>query len=175
MVSTGHEPTGGLPRALRIVLFAALVAFGPWLLGGGAAVLTRWREGFPLTGGGFFGIAPARWVAFADDWFLASSFVLPFVVGALVTVWLWATPLESRWTVAILCTVVFGVVTVLLAFGNGFVDETRSPVQYGLVALLLGVLTLQLPLCFLLAAWTAPPLGIVRRRPSARPLPRGWS
>lgn len=164
MASPEVRQAGG-PRMLRVVVFALLVAVVPWLVGGGAAAATRWRQGFPLTGGAFVGIGAERWVQFADDWFLGSSVALPVVVAVLIVVWLWATPLSSRWTVAGLDAGIYAVVTVLLAFGNGFVAADRSPLEYALVALVLAVVTLQLPLCFLLSAWTARPMGVLLQAP----------
>ncbi|MGC5167909.1 hypothetical protein [Luteimicrobium sp. DT211] len=161
-------PAARGPRLWRVVLYAVLCSFVPWALGGAWAAVTRAREGFPIGGGSFAGVDADRWLRFADDWFIASSYVLPFVAAALVAGWVVVVPQRSRWALALAVTVLVSAVVLLMAFGDGFVHGAGSPFGYGVVALLLSVVTLDLPLCFVLAAWLAVPLRVLA--PPARPL-----
>lgn len=155
-------------RTRRVVALAAVVSFVPWLLGGLAALLTRAHDGFPLTADGAFAGADAdRWLGFADDWFTAASYAMPIVTAVLVALWVVALAPRSRWTVAALATGIFALVVLLMSFGAGLVEGADSATGYAFVALLLALVTLQLPVCFVLAAWLSSPWGVL-----ARPTPR---
>jgi hypothetical protein len=161
-------PAAHGPRLWRAVLFAVVCSFVPWALGGAWAVLARSQKGFPIGGGSFAGVDADRWLEYADDWFIASSYVLPFVATVLVAGWVVLVPQRNRWALALAVAVLVGAVVLLMAFGDGFVHRVGSPFTYGLVALLLSVVTLGLPLCFVLAAWLAVPLRVLA--PPPRPL-----
>ena len=158
-------PAAHGPRLWRVVLFAVLCSFVPWALGGAWAALTRAQDGFPIGGGSFAGVSAQRWLEYADDWFIASSYVLPFVAATLVAGWVVLVPQRNRWALALAVTVLVAAVVLLMAFGDGFVHGVRSPFTYGLVALMLSVVTLGLPLCFVLAAWLAVPLRVLAPPP----------
>lgn len=155
---------GVVPRVSRAVALAAVASVVPWLLGGIVAVRTHAHGGFPLTSSGAFaGLGAARWVASADAWFSVASFTLPVVAVVLMVLWLVALAPRSRWTAAALDTAVLALVVLLMAFGDGLVDSAGSASGYAFGALLIALVTLQLPLCFALSAWLAPVLGALGR------------
>ncbi|MQS34136.1 hypothetical protein [Streptomyces katsurahamanus] len=148
----------------KVMAFAAAASIAPWAVGGLLSYFLPYPSG-PSIGD--------RWQLFVDDAFsdVAWTFV-PLTILATIAVTL-VRPSRTWWAAATRSTVAYSVVLLAVSIASAVVSGTEGAVDYGFVRLTFALLTLQIPLCFLLSALLARRLLGLASEPDGRRHPVG--
>lgn len=140
-----------LPKAATFAIATSCI---PWAVGALLSFVLIYAGGYPDDDG------DSSWQTFSSDWLSPSALVFPVAAALVIGVLAATRPTPHRWLIATRNAVAYAGVLLVISVVRFVSDGAGQAVDYAFLTLIVALFTLQLPLCAVLSAALAGPLGI---------------